>query len=236
MKYSLLLFSLVLFGCPKSSATEFMPPMPGMTSGSMQNGMKHAEVSQAGSTLSVHVAEPPLDIAPPSPVVMRSGYGADFMHSPQAGDSFPDPNKFDVLEDVFFNAQYGWLPQGFFNLPAGSFLWIERTNAVQPAGSNFQVYEAGNGAEGMGAWSMNAIYTHDGFRWQWDGAMQHDYYTADLPGQYSMSFSVYVGDSMGEPLGSFTPANATLEFQVVPEPSSLLLGVLGSTVCCIRRR
>lgn len=42
---------------------------------------------------------------------------------------------------------------------------------------------------------MNEIYTHDGFRWQWDRAMQHDYYTANKAGSYAMEFKVYVGDS-----------------------------------------
>ncbi len=210
-----------------------MPPMPGMTSGSGSNGMKHVLLSQPGGgpALAVHVSDPP-----PTPVVMMSGHGTDYTYTPMGGEAFPDPGKFDVLEDVYFNAQHGWLPDGPFNLPSGGLIWIERTAATQPAGSEFRVYEGGNGAEGMGAWSMEEVYAADGDRWQWDGAMQHDYFTADRVGDYSMSFDIYVGDATGAPISGIASTSTTLSFRVVPEPASAGLVVLGAAVVFGRRR
>lgn len=197
-----------------------MPPMPGMTSGSGDNGMKHAGIGLSGATLSVSIADPPI-----APVTMTSGFGVDYT-----------PNKFDVLEDVHFNAQHGWLPNGFISLPAERAIWIERSGVTQPAGSTFKIYEGGNMTEGMGTWTMNEIYSSNGFKWQWDAAMQHDYYTADQLGNYSLSFNVYVGDLSGVADTNFTPTTAVFEFVVVPEPSALGLVILGAMGLFMKRR
>lgn len=194
-----------------------------MTNGgaATNNGMKHVNVSLTAGVLGIHVDSPPQ-----GPVVMRSGHGTNF-----------EPAKFDVLENVYFNAQHGWLPTGFFDeLPADASVWIRRTNATQPTGSQFKVFEAGNMREGMDAWTMNEIYAADGAIWQWDGQMQHDYFTADLAGDYSMSFEVYVGNETGDPLQGYTSAEATLDFVVVPEPSGFLLSAAACGCCLIRRR
>jgi len=200
------------------------PPMPPMTNGDgnpANNGMKHANVSLTGTVLAVNINTPPA-----SPVTMTSGYGMDFT-----------PSKFDVLEDVSFNAQHGWLPDGFFTtLPAGGAIWIKRTGTTQPAGSTFKVYDGGNAIEGMGAWSMNEIYANNGDLWQWDGVMQHDYFTADMPGSYSMSFEVFVGDAVGDAVAGFTPAPATFQFIVLPEPSACALALLAAVGLFCRRR
>jgi hypothetical protein len=213
---NLRLLSLVFFvaGCVAVPAGAVTPPMPMMTNGDgnmAHNGMKHANISLTDMTLAARIADPP-----PTPVTMMSGFGVDYT-----------PAKFDVLENVYFNAQHGWLPEGIFSPPAGGSIWIKRTAATQPAGSAFHVYEGGNGMEGMAAWTMNRIYDHDGYIWQWDGAMQHDYFTADRTGNYSMSFEVFVGDSTGTPLDGYTPATATFQFRAVPEPSSALLLLCG---------
>lgn len=203
--------TVIILCCTALPTYAVAPPMPGMTGGSGDNGMKHALVSQAGSTLSVHIDTPPA-----TPVVMMSGASQDYT-----------PSKFDVLEDVHFNAQYGWLPDGFVSLPAERSIWIERTSATQPAGSAFKVFEAGNGMEGMAAWSMNEIYSHDGFRWQWDGVMQHDYYTASRPGDYEMAFTIYVGDASGIPDPNYVAASAALQFRAIPEPATFGVALWG---------
>jgi len=226
MKYSLYLFAAVVavLVCGQSWAVEFNIK-PGMTSGTGDIGMKHAAVSQVDTALNVHIEEPPADVAPATPVVMMSTFGVDYT-----------PAKFDVLEDRFFNAQYGWNPSGYFSLPAGSSIWIERTGVTQPAGSTFKVYEAGMGTE-MPVWTMNEIYSNNGFRWQWDdGLMQHDFYVADMLGSYSMSFNVYLGDSAGEPWPGYSSASATFEFLAVPEPATLLLLFVGGAALFGRRR
>lgn len=208
------------------------PPMPPLTSGSGDNGMKHALVSVTGTVVGVHISEPPTDVAPAAPVVMTSGHGVDF-----------DPAKFDVLEGLYFNAQYGWLPASALMLPADRAIWIERTSASQPAGSEFRVYEGGMGMtndalmEGPAYWTMNEIYAADGDRWQWNGRMQHDYYAADMPGDYAMSFRVYVGDASGAEDLTYAPATTTLQFRVVPEPATWLLAaaVAAVSLACRRR-
>ena len=213
-----------------SASWAVAPPMPPATSGSGDGGMKHALVSVSGTTVSVHISEPPTDVAPASPVVMTSGHGVDY-----------DPGKFDVLEGVSFNAQYGWLPGSALTLPTDRAIWIERTGAMQPAGSAFHVYEGGMGMtndalmEGMPYWTMDEIYANDGDQWQWDGRMQHDYYTADMPGSYAMSFRVYVGDLTGAEDVTYTPGTATLQFRVVPEPATWALAVLGVAGTLARR-
>ena len=51
---------------------------------------------------------------------MMSGLGVDYT-----------PEKFDVLENVYFNAQYGWLPDGYYRSPAmaNTTIWMVRTAA-----------------------------------------------------------------------------------------------------------
>ncbi|MEM9658061.1 MAG: hypothetical protein AAF961_06845 [Planctomycetota bacterium] len=194
------------------------PPAPGLTSGSGDagdNGMKHANVALDGTELSVHIADPPA-----TPVAMTSGHGVDYA-----------PDKFDVLEGVYFNAQYGWLPGGILSPPDGAAVWIRRTAASYPDGAAFRVYEGGNMMEGMDAWSMEEIYANDGDVWRWDGLMQHDYYTVDMPGDYSMSFEIYFGDSAGTPIAGYSPAVARFEFTAIPEPSSVALALAAAIVC-----
>ena len=185
--------------------------MPGMTSGSSDQGMKHIMVGldETTSALSAHLGS-----GPATPLTMMPGHGVDYT-----------PDKFDVLQDVYFNAQFGWLPEGFIAVPLDASVWIMRTAVSQPAGSTFRVYEAGRGTE-MPSWTMEPIYSSDGFRWQWDGIMQHDYYTTDRAGSYAMSFEVYIGDAVGDPIAGYVPANVTLDFIAVPEPTGLAVGLL----------
>ena len=213
MKYICLVF-VVSLSTAMPAVAQVVPQGPPNTSGSGDAGMKHAAVTFSDSAVGVSIAA-----TPSSPVVMTDdGFGKDFTAP-----------KFDVLEDVYYNAQHGWNPDAFLSLPAEHSLWIKRTGATQPAGSTFKVYEGGNMiAETMGDWSMTEIYAADGDIWQWDAVMQHDYFTADIPGAYSMSFEVYVGDSSGVADTAYTPATATFAFSVVPEPSTLVLALLAS--------
>lgn len=210
MKVQLFALSFATLFCLTTSVFAVEPPMPSMTNGDgnmAHNGMKHVGVSlHDGTLIHMHISN-----APPAPVTMMSGFGVDYT-----------PAKFDVLENTYFNAQYGWVVEGIVSPPAGSSIWMKRTVATQPVGSAFHVYEGGMGME-MAMWTMNEIYATDGAIWQWDGMMQHDYYTADQPGDYSMSFEVYVGDSTGTPLVGYTPGMATFQFTAVPEPGTAVL-------------
>ncbi len=219
---SLFALSLCLVMC--SLCVGEPPPIPPLTNGDGNidnNGMKHANVALADGALSIHIGTPPV-----SPVTAVSGFGVDYT-----------PDKFDVLEDTYFNAQHGWLPDGFFNeLPDAGLIWIKRTGVSQPPGATLKVYEGGNMMEGMEAWTMQEIYSVDGFAWPWDGLMQHDYFTADTPGNYSMSFEVYVGSPEGTPIEGFAPATTTFDFVVVPEPACLTLLFLGAIPLLVPRR
>ncbi len=223
MKLKTIQYATIAFLAFSTQCFAVMPPMPPMTSGSDDAGMKHAGVGLSGTVLTVHY-----DAAPAVPLTMITGHSTDYT-----------PAKFDVLEDVYFNSQYGWLPDGFISLPVDRAIWIERTGATQPAGSTFKVYEAGNGmmipGEGMMNWTMDEIYAVNGDIWQWDGVMQHDYYAADMPGSYSMQFDIYVGDLSGVADAAYTATSTTFEFAVVPEPTTFALAILGIVGIVVRR-
>lgn len=201
-----------------------MPPMPGMTNGDgdpANNGMKHSLVAfgQGASEISVHAEEPPA-----TPVTMASGFGVNYA------------SEFDVLEDRYFNSQYGWLPGGILVPPAGSEVWIKRSGKTMPDGATLKVYEGGRGME-MASWTMDELYANDGDIWLWDRVMQHDLYVADKPGQYTMSFEVYFGDAVtGEPMLGYAPGAVTFAFNAVPSPTSLALLTLAPIVFAGRKR
>lgn len=207
-------YSLALVCC-MGMARGRMPPMPPMTNGDgnpANNGMKHILLSFDGTDLLAHVDEPPA-----TPVTMMSAFGVDYAAS------------FDVLEDHYFNSQHGWLQESPIIPPAGSDLWIKRTSATMPAGATFQVFEGGMGMD-MNTWTMAEIHTELGAPWKWDRVMQHDLYVADLPGEYSMTFEVYLGDSTtGKPLARYGATTATLHFTTpVPEPSTAVIGFVAT--------
>ena len=217
MKYVCFVF-FVSLATALPAVAQVIPQGPPNTSGSGDAGMKHAAVTFSGTEVGVSIAA-----TPGSPVVMTDdGFGKDFTAP-----------KFDVLEDVYYNSQHGWNPNGFLSLPAERSIWMKRTGATQPAGSTFKVYEGGNT---MGDWTMTEIYAADGDIWEWDAVMQHDYFTADIPGTYSMSFEVYVGDSFGVADTAYTSAAATFDFVAVPEPSTLVLALMAGFGLVGRRR
>jgi hypothetical protein len=224
MKRNTFYFTVITLLVSSAQCFAAPPPMPGMTSGIGDHGMKHAGIGLTGTVLTVHY-----DTMPIVPLTMMSGHETDYT-----------PAKFEVLEDVYFNAQYGWSPDGFISLPADRLIWIERTGTIQPIDAIFKVYEAGNmsmnSGEGMANWTMDEIHTSDGEIWQSDGVMQHDYYTADMRGSYSMMFDVYVGDLSGVRDTDYTPVSTTFRFTVVPEPATLALAMLGIYCMVVRRR
>ncbi len=209
-------------------ATAFgqLPPLPPMTNGDgnpANNGMKHVMVGYDSESqqLSVRVDDPPA-----SPVTMTSGFGMSF------------DSKFDVLEDRYFNSQHGWLPTGLWLPPAGADVWIKRSSATMPDGATLAVYEGGMGPA-LPNWSMQPLYANDGDIWKWDLLMQHDLFVVDQPGEYSMTFEIYMGDlTTGERLDGYESASTTLRFQTpVPEPTTgamLLMAAIGCFFC--RRR
>ena len=90
-----------------------------------------------------------------------------------------------VLDDTHYSGRFGWLANGFFNLPAGSGVFVENIGTS----AEVSVYDG---------FSFSPIHGTDGsgLVWQWPGAMTHNWYSVDGPGQYSAMYCVYVGDAL----------------------------------------
>lgn len=176
--------------------------------------MKHVLVGLEGTQVTLHTSD-----SPPTPVTMTSSVGSDYAA------------PFDAVEYRFFNSQYGWLPEGILVLPAGAEIWMKRTGIASPGDATLAVYEGGMGNT-MATWTMRELYVSDGDIWKWDRLMQHDVYVADQPGDYAMSFEVYVGDAItGVALSQYGSAETTLSFRTpVPEPSTALLTLAAAMI------
>lgn len=112
----------------------------------------------------------------------------------------------DVLNDRAYNGQFGWLAGGFISLPPGAGIWVEALAQTDGLTS----YEQGTYAP---------MFTTEGSpsRWPWTGAMTHNWYAADAPGDYEATYTVYVGDAAGEPDPSFQAGFVTIMW-MIPEP------------------
>lgn len=155
--------------------------------------MKHILVSQVGNQLVVGLEGDPLER-----LTMRR---YDEMYDPPA----------DVLNGKYYNGQYGWLANGFFNLPPGSAVWVRR-EAHSPA---LEAYEA---------LTFLPIFGTDGSSeiWQWSGVMVHNWYAAVACGDYQASYTVYVGDAAGTPLSGWGAASVMLYWRAgEPLPGDL---------------
>jgi hypothetical protein len=114
-----------------------------------------------------------------------------------------------VLNGAWFNAQYGWLPSGFWAPPPGAELWVRlvdqtpglRCHIGRPYGPYAQ---------------FDPILTTDGSepRFVWDGGMLHNYYAVDTLGPFETTYEVYFGDAHGDEIpGAATPGLVTLAFE-----------------------
>ncbi|RNC80318.1 MAG: hypothetical protein ED559_00430 [Phycisphaera sp.] len=109
-----------------------------------------------------------------------------------------------VLDETYYSGRYGWLANGFFNLPAGSGVFVENLGTTAGLG----VYDAFSYAPILGTDGSSDI-------WQWSGQMTHNWYSATEPGVYSASYRVYVGNATTqEPLAGWEPAEIMLEWFV----------------------
>ena len=134
----------------------------------------------------------------------------------------------NVLDGRYYNAQYGWMVEGLWSPPAGSVLWIEQTSAT----AGLSAYLGGM-MSNMEMHTFEPIFGTAGSspRIQWNGMMLHNWYAADATGTYSASYRLYFGDTLGTPTPGYTPAEVTLEWIAVPEPSgAALLGIVAAVV------
>jgi len=107
-----------------------------------------------------------------------------------------------VLTATMYNAQYGWVVEGFWTPPDGSSIWIECLSATP----GLRAYAPVTFAPIFGTES-----TAMGIRWS--GAMLHNWYAVDGAGLYSADYRVYFGDAAGQPTPGFEPGQVTLRWE-----------------------
>ncbi|HED54631.1 MAG TPA: hypothetical protein ENJ00_10590 [Phycisphaerales bacterium] len=109
-----------------------------------------------------------------------------------------------VLNGTYYNAQFGWLANGFFSLPPGSGVFVQKISSS----ADLRVYNAFDFSPILGTNGSSDV-------WQWTGEMTHNWYAADGPGQYTATYRVYVGDATtSQPLAGWGDAMLTLEWFV----------------------
>lgn len=148
-----------------------------------------------------------------------------------------------ILNNTGYNAQFGWLVNGFISLPPSTGIFVRTTSISE----YLSVYEEGSFESILGTDDSNET-------WQWDGTMTHNWYATDVHGPHFASYEVFVGDLAGNPLDGFTSGFVDLSFQygpdlsgrvgthsvsnlgTVPTPGALGVFALASLVSCKRRR
>ena len=146
-----------------------------------------------------------------------------------------------VLNDTGYNAQFGWLANGFISLPPASGIYV-RTMGHSP---HLNVYEES---------TFEAILGTDGSDevWRWDGTMTHNWYSTDIHGPHFARYEVFVGDLAGNPLAGYQSATIDLGFEHGPDlsgrigtlgsgfvssvPAPGTMAILGTALVCVRRK
>jgi hypothetical protein len=186
------------------SATAQMPQMGGE--------MKHIMVHLHGTMLEGHV-----DPLVPTPLLRN--YGESYMGSAS------------VLNGTMYNAQYGWMVEGFWAPPAGSFLWIEQLDTT-PGLLAF------SGGTMMNPGTFTPIFGTGGSspRIQWNGTMLHNWYAAVAPGNYEATYRIYFGDANGVATPGYMADEVTLNWTAVPTPGAASMAAAGALRLTRRRR
>lgn len=156
----------------------------------------------------------------------------------QYGDGFEGGAS--VLNGTGYNAQFGWLANGFVSIPSGSGVFVREVSSSPW----LDVYSESGYQPILGTDGSSSL-------WQWDGTMTHNWYSSDVHGTHRVEYEVFVGDASGNPLDGWTGGTIALEFQygrplrtlgeqrvgsiaVVPGVGSL--GVIGVGVLGVNRR
>ncbi|MEQ9459453.1 MAG: hypothetical protein RIG82_00685 [Phycisphaeraceae bacterium] len=212
-----------------------IPPMPGLTSGlSMTgNGMIHAEIAVQNNIVNAILRDGPSGNASSSDRLVA-------MSANQAAGPFESP--YDVLNNQPFNAQIGWLEDqsiGFkpIDIPIDATIAIELIAVSGPG--IVSIYEGGNGNQLMTTGhTMNPIQGTGGSpaAWLWDDdfLMQHNWVAFSAPGDYDLTFSIFVADLLGNPLTGYTADDITFAYTVLPEPSTAFITL--ATLSLVTRR
>ncbi|MCX5654005.1 MAG: PEP-CTERM sorting domain-containing protein [Planctomycetota bacterium] len=148
-------------------------------------------------------------------------------------DEFDPALPWSVLNGKAYNYQYAWNPGGYYVLPAGTAIWIERLQ--QDAA--LEVYMRPPASD-----TYAPVFTADGGRFKWSGSMQHNAYAVLNPAtdHYSAEYRVYIGnnDTVGNPVDGYGSDTVILTWTAtpVPEPASLAMLAAGAVGLAIRRR
>ena len=159
----------------------------------------------------------------------------------RAGDDFEGPAS--ILNNTSYNAQFGWLANGFISLPGGSGVFV-RTVSIS---EHLRVYGQDSFAPILGTDGSDEV-------WQWDGRMTHNWYSSDVAGDQRAVYEVFVGDALGNPLDGWVSGLVEINFDpalsvpgsvrviggaslgVVPAPGALGVLGIGALVGGRRRR
>ncbi|MCA9285797.1 MAG: hypothetical protein KDA22_11310 [Phycisphaerales bacterium] len=137
-----------------------------------------------------------VEVPPSAPPVLQWG-----------ADQYDEPAS--VLNGKAVNAQYGWLADGFIALPPGALIWIRAVD--QPPA-----------LESYRAFTFEPIFGTDGSAplFGWNGQMTHNWYAASVPGAYSATYELFVGDADGNAIDGYVGDTVTLDW-VLPASSDL---------------
>jgi hypothetical protein len=126
-----------------------------------------------------------------------------------------EPNKpWTGLQEKAYNAQYGWNPGGFFQIPLGAAIWIEQTS-VDP------YLECYRGDLNLGPYTPIFGTSGSSTLWKWSGGMVHNSYAVLRPvqQQYQATYRVYFGNATtGSRVGYeyYDDATVTLSWRALP--------------------
>lgn len=191
-----------------SFAGAAMAQMPQM-GGEMKHIMVHLHM---GNMLEGHV-----DPLVATPVLQN--YGQSYM------------GNASILNGTMYNAQYGWMVEGFWAPPSGASLWIEQLSATP----GLMVYSGGT-MMNMGSFAPIFGTNGSSSRIQWNGTMLHNWYAATAAGSYSATYRIYFGDANGVATPGYEAGQVTLDWTAVPTPGSLALLGMGGLLAARRRR
>lgn len=111
-----------------------------------------------------------------------------------------------VLNGSGYNAQFGWMANGFISLPPSTGIFV-RTLSTSP---HLRVYQQSSFQPILGTDASSDT-------WQWDGTMTHNWYATTIHGPHLARYQLFVGDLWGNPLDTFTPATVDLHFLYGPD-------------------
>lgn len=193
-----------------------------------QGGMIHINVSLQGNTL---FAVPEAG----TPVIQP-------LAAWKPGDTFDAASPWYASLDPtqgagLFNSQFGLLIDAAVTdpLPAGSKImvsWLSGSAGLQTFQWKNTTTQAFNGMLGSAGSPAS---------WDWstvNHGMMHPMFVmpAGAAGTATASLGFTLTDASGTALEGYQPAQTTLNFTVVPEPSAVLLSAVGATVLGLKRR